>query len=273
MKFCFLAGAMGLALFASAADAADFSMPMCPAEIAPRTSKFPRLTQSLEFVRRDREKVALPSLGSENTVEVGESMTFNLNYSVLPGAVRLKSPLSFRGLPPQTNRRGFLGFKRKHKFIVEVPAGRYELSPILNQYIDLPVYRAPLVVPLREKDGAPYPKADVGLFPVANDIEVFWALGDGVWSSGALKASFEIEYCAHWQEGDFRRELIYSGISQGTVTITYKEFKDDLARPAFSQELRYDLNQGREVGFRGARFEILEATNSMIRYRVLKPLD
>lgn len=271
MKLSFLFGALGLALTATAAHAADFSMPMCPADIAPRTSKFPRLTQSLEFVRRDREKVALPLVGSENTAEVGESMTFNFNYSVLPGAVRLKAPLAFRGLPPETNRGGFL--RRKHRFIVDVPAGRYELSPILNQYVALPVYRTPLVVPVREKDGAPYPKADVGLFPVANGIEVFWALGDGVWSSGALNGDYEIEYCAHWQEGDFRRELIYSGISQGTVTITYKEFKDDLARPAFSQELRYDLNQSREVGFRGARFEILEATNSMIRYRVLKPLD
>lgn len=273
MNYQAIAGALALSVLASAADAADFSMPMCPAEIAPRTSKSPRLTQKLEFVRRDREQVSLPLVNSETTAEVGESITFNFNYSVLPGALRLKAPLSFRGLPPATNRRGFLGIGRKHKFIVDVPAGRYELSPALNQYIDMPVYRAPLVIPLRERDRAPYPKADVGIFPVKDGVELFWALSDGVWSSGVLNSNFEIEYCAHWQEGDFRRELIYSGISQGTVTITYKEFKDDFARPAFSQELRYDLNQGREVGFRGARFEILEATNSMIRYRVLKPLD
>lgn len=71
----------------------------------------------------------------------------------------------------------------------------------------------------------------------------------------------------------FRRELVYSGISQNTVTFVYREFKDNLARPAFTQELKYDLLQGRVVGYKGARFEIIEAGNTNVTYKVLNLLE
>ena len=74
-------------------------------------------------------------------------------------------------------------------------------------------------------------------------------------------------------QSGFRRELIYSGTAQGVVNISYREFNNDLARPAFTQDLKYDLKEGDEVGFRGARLKILKAGNVSIRYVVLKPLD
>lgn len=70
-----------------------------------------------------------------------------------------------------------------------------------------------------------------------------------------------------------RRELVYGGVSQGTISVLYREFVNDMARPAFSQELRYDLAQGRIVGYQGARFEILRADNTGITYRVISHLD
>lgn len=70
----------------------------------------------------------------------------------------------------------------------------------------------------------------------------------------------------------FSRELVYSGVSQGTVSILYREYKSDLARPAFSQELKYDLRDGNEIGFHGARIRVLKAGNLSIRYIVTKPL-
>lgn len=71
----------------------------------------------------------------------------------------------------------------------------------------------------------------------------------------------------------FRRELIYTGVSQNTLTLQYREFKDNLARPAFMQELKYDLSQGKEIGYNGARFEIINAGNVELTYKVIKPLD
>lgn len=74
-------------------------------------------------------------------------------------------------------------------------------------------------------------------------------------------------------ELSFRKELVYTGISQTVVSILYREFKDDMARPAFSQDLKYDLSESKVVGFRGARFEIIKATNQGLTYRTLKQLD
>lgn len=71
----------------------------------------------------------------------------------------------------------------------------------------------------------------------------------------------------------FRRELVYSGVSQNTLTLMYREFKDNMARPAFTQELKYDISQNRVIGYKGARFEVVEAGNTMITYKVLSPLQ
>ena len=43
----------------------------------------------------------------------------------------------------------------------------------------------------------------------------------------------------------------------------------EAARPAFNQDVQYDLSEGKTIGFKGARVEIVEATNTNIRYRVL----
>jgi hypothetical protein len=74
-------------------------------------------------------------------------------------------------------------------------------------------------------------------------------------------------------ELSFRKELVYTGIAQNIVSILYREFKDDTARPAFSQDLKYDLTESKVVGYRGARFEIIKATNQGLTYKTLKQLD
>lgn len=70
----------------------------------------------------------------------------------------------------------------------------------------------------------------------------------------------------------FKVELLYGGVTKGTVKLSYREFMRDMARPAFSQELAYDLADGDEIGFRGARLKVVKATNVSIRYVVVKPL-
>jgi hypothetical protein len=76
-----------------------------------------------------------------------------------------------------------------------------------------------------------------------------------------------------WGEDSFKRELVYLGVQQNSMTIQYREFKNDIARPAFTQEIKYDLSQGKEIGYTGSRFEIIRATNTELVYKVLKPLD
>lgn len=73
--------------------------------------------------------------------------------------------------------------------------------------------------------------------------------------------------------GGFRRDMLYGGVAKGVVTLNYREFVDDMARPAFSQALTYDLAEGDEIGFRGARIKVIKATNTTLRYVVLKPMS
>jgi hypothetical protein len=40
-------------------------------------------------------------------------------------------------------------------------------------------------------------------------------------------------------------------------------------RSAFSQDVQYDLGEGKVVGFKSAGIEIIDATNTAITYRVL----
>lgn len=66
----------------------------------------------------------------------------------------------------------------------------------------------------------------------------------------------------------FRQELIYLGRSGDELSFKYREFSGSLARPAFSADLKYDLSESQTIGYRGARIEVIEAGNQLIRYRV-----
>lgn len=72
------------------------------------------------------------------------------------------------------------------------------------------------------------------------------------------------------QPGGFKVELLYEGISGNVVNITYREFAENMIRPAFQQDLKYTLARpDEEVSFRGARIVVHSATNSKIDYTVL----
>lgn len=70
-------------------------------------------------------------------------------------------------------------------------------------------------------------------------------------------------------EPSLRRELIYNGRAGNTIRLLYREFSRDMIRPAFSQELTYDLDEDNIIGFQGVRIEILETSNVNITYRLL----
>ena len=66
------------------------------------------------------------------------------------------------------------------------------------------------------------------------------------------------------------QQLIYNGKVDNSIRFTYREFTGTgMARDAFTQDVQYDLGEGAVIGFKGARLEILEATNRQIKYRVL----
>lgn len=68
---------------------------------------------------------------------------------------------------------------------------------------------------------------------------------------------------------NFKQELIYNGKSGNVIRLMYREFSGDMARPAFSQDLTYDLAESRIIGFQGVRLEVIKTTNIKITYKVL----
>jgi len=67
----------------------------------------------------------------------------------------------------------------------------------------------------------------------------------------------------------FQQTLLYSGRVGDRINISYREFSGSVARPAFSNDVEYDLASSNEIAYRGARIQIIEATNSSITYQIL----
>lgn len=71
-------------------------------------------------------------------------------------------------------------------------------------------------------------------------------------------------------DDSFQQTLIYSGKLGNKIKIGYREFSNNQARPAFNNDVEYDLSESGVIGYKGARLEIIEATNESIKYRVIQ---
>ena len=68
---------------------------------------------------------------------------------------------------------------------------------------------------------------------------------------------------------NFKQEFLYGGKSSATVKFQYREYLGNTIRPAFSQEVQYDLNEGNLISFRELKIKILKATNNYIEYEII----
>lgn len=71
-------------------------------------------------------------------------------------------------------------------------------------------------------------------------------------------------------DNSFQQTLIYSGKVGNKINIGYREFSSNLARPAFNNDVEYDLNESKTIGYKGALLEVIKATNQDITYKVIK---
>ena len=67
----------------------------------------------------------------------------------------------------------------------------------------------------------------------------------------------------------FQQALIYSGRVGSTLKIGYREFSNSMARPAFNNEVEYDLSKSNIIAYKGARLEVIDATNEFISFRLI----
>lgn len=81
---------------------------------------------------------------------------------------------------------------------------------------------------------------------------------------------FDIQNITSTQKDSFQQTLIYSGKVGNKINIGYREFSSNLARPAFNNDVEYDLSESKEIGYKGALLQIIDANNQSIKYKVLK---
>jgi cysteine-rich repeat protein len=67
----------------------------------------------------------------------------------------------------------------------------------------------------------------------------------------------------------FQKELVYVGLTGSTIRFLYREYRNDMARPAFSQDPVYDLSQSKLITFQNYKIRILEASNDFVKFVVI----
>ena len=106
----------------------------------------------------------------------------------------------------------------------------------------------------------------------------FVCKGESGWFSPDVILRNELEISAGLKEVEvvdvnrpsFVQEFIYNGRYEDNLKFIYREFSDDLARPAFTQEVQYDLGAGNQIGFKNLLIEVINATNTNISYKVIQ---
>jgi hypothetical protein len=71
----------------------------------------------------------------------------------------------------------------------------------------------------------------------------------------------------------FQREILYQGSANGVINVSYRELTNNMARPAFDQDVKYEISKDGStiIAFKGVRIEVLSADNTSIKYRVIEP--
>jgi hypothetical protein len=71
-------------------------------------------------------------------------------------------------------------------------------------------------------------------------------------------------------ESSMQRTIEYVGKSNGVVKFIYSEFIENMARDRFTREFEVNLSEGNTAAWKGAIFEIIEANNAEITYRIIR---
>lgn len=207
--------------------------------------------------------VALPPLNAESIAQLGDTMIEGGNLHQRP-AIRLLDPVLHRGVS-------------KGAYTLTIPVGLLVATGTFRQGSSTGTFYE-AQQPLQFVSMRKATQVRGGVFlpdPEDKTPEIYWHATDTGVPLVDPNATIRFERTTHedWQSDSFRRELVYNGRSGAAIKLLYREFVEERIRPAFSQEVTYDLDQGETIGFKGARFRVLDADNIQIKYIVLHHFD
>lgn len=185
------------------------------------------------------KNVDFPTIGSVNTASVGEQMlSKGMMYqeNVLNVAARIDG----------------VGY--------QIPAGQYIQIGYDNKqdfYTPLGVTKNPFADPIT---------ALTVLHDKPNEVCVVTVFGSTSCYDGQLSQTTRSAVA----KNSYQQTLLYSGRIGDKINISYREFSNDMARPAFNNDVEYDLSASDVIGYKGASIQVMQADNSSITYRVLR---
>lgn len=189
--------------------------------------------------------ISEPAVGSVSTAAVGDEMLKQGKF-VEQDAIYLKTP--FKPLYAYTMSGGYYrktGDDATGEFYV--PSGGIE-SGVIDKISLADPWKAAML------------KSDGSLCVVTTMNVAYCDKG----------ADFERRKHQAVTQDSFQQTLIYSGKIGNKINVGYREFSNSLARPAFNNNVEYDLGESKTIGYKGAQLEVLDATNQSIRYRVIR---
>lgn len=73
----------------------------------------------------------------------------------------------------------------------------------------------------------------------------------------------------------FKREILYNGKQGNVIFMSYREFQGNMARPAFTQNLTFEMVDDSDnfIGTKGLRIKVLDYSNTGIWYEVASPFE
>ena len=73
------------------------------------------------------------------------------------------------------------------------------------------------------------------------------------------------------QTDGLQQVIVYSGLAKSELKILYREYVNDFARESFFQDATYEYSppDSTKIKFKGAELEVLDATNTEIKYKVI----
>ncbi len=205
---------------------------------------------------------------TEHTVSVGSTMYFS-ELRARTTAVRYRNRVGIRFSNPYFSSWDGIGFDKSKK--IDIPVDSLitynQLFSVKErpqetwiQYSNVPTI-------------APY--SSNSYFVIKSDSLIqmsFDALGKEQFASKfktpipVEKISFDII-----SDAEFRWELLYMGIQNNSIVLTYREFSKDMIRPGFTQAVYYNLNEIKDnvIGYKNLKIKILEYNNQLIKYKVM----
>ncbi len=204
--------------------------------------------------------VRAPALNVDAEAAVGQTLTSSVSQRTACPAIKLAGAVVHPGT----------GYPSP--FVVTIPQGTLYAAA---RDPSGTFYASPAALQFSQgQDGPTFPVRGGVFVPKASPgaTEVYWLdTGGAALNDGHPGLQFEpvtVPVCDR-----VRRELVLGAVSPRTIRILYRVSVDDEPVPTRSQELTHALAPGAIVELRGAKLQIVSATDAGITYRVLAHLE